>query len=113
MQMMKNFLQRICRLKCQYTLINREQQCLDEIKQVVGTQDVLVLCSGGVDSTVCAALCTKALGPDRVVCSHFIISQISYITPLFLQHAIHIDNGFMRLDESEHVIKSLNALGLS
>ena len=84
MQMMKNFLQRICRLKCQYTLINREQQCLDKIRQVVGTQDVLVLCSGGVDSTVCAALCTKALGPDRVVCSHFKMTQILYNSQFFL-----------------------------
>jgi len=50
--------------------------------------------SGGVDSTVCAALLHKALGPTRV-------------------HAIHIDNGFMRLHESENVMKSLNELGLS
>ena len=40
-----------------------------------------VLVSGGVDSSVCAALVSKALGPDRVI-------------------ALHIDNGFMRLDES-------------
>lgn len=49
--------------------------------------------SGGVDSTVCAALLHKALGPDRVF-------------------AIHIDNGFMRLKESENVVSSLNKIGL-
>jgi len=38
---------------------------------------VLVLVSGGVDSSVCAALLHKALGPERVV-------------------ALHIDHGFMR-----------------
>ena len=51
----------------------------------VGENDkVLMLLSGGVDSTVCASLVTKALGGDRVV-------------------AIHIDNGFMRKHESEQV----------
>jgi GMP synthase (glutamine-hydrolysing) len=49
--------------------------------------------SGGVDSTVCAALLHRALGPDRVI-------------------AIHIDNGFMRLNESKNVEKALNSLGL-
>lgn len=50
--------------------------------------------SGGVDSTVCAALLHKALGPKKVT-------------------AVHIDNGFMRLDESEAVVKSLNAIQLN
>lgn len=49
--------------------------------------------SGGVDSTVCAALLHKALGKDRVL-------------------AIHIDNGFMRLNESKNVVNSLNEIGL-
>ena len=49
--------------------------------------------SGGVDSTVCAALLRKALGPHRVI-------------------AIHIDNGFMRTNESADVINSLNAIDL-
>lgn len=50
--------------------------------------------SGGVDSTVCAALLHRALGSSRV-------------------HAIHIDNGFMRLNESKKVLTSLNNIGLN
>lgn len=80
--MMKNFLQKICRLKCQYTLVNREKQCLEHIRKVVGTQDVLVLCSGGVDSTVCAALCTKALGAKRVV-SYLLIKLVHNLITSF------------------------------
>ena len=52
-----------------------------------------MLLSGGVDSTVCAALLHKALKTDQII-------------------AFHIDNGFMRKNESEQVEKSLNTLGL-
>ena len=52
-----------------------------------------MLVSGGVDSTVCAALLHRALQPEQVI-------------------ALHIDNGFMRQDESRRVADSLRALGL-
>lgn len=52
-----------------------------------------MLVSGGVDSTVCAALLHKALNKDQVI-------------------AFHIDNGFMRKNESEQVEKSLKMQGL-
>lgn len=53
-----------------------------------------MLVSGGVDSTVCAALLHKALKPHQVI-------------------AFHIDNGFMRKNESQLVEKSLNEVGLN
>ena len=41
-----------------------------EVQRIVGTvlrrQGVVVAVSGGIDSAVCAALCTRALGKDRV-----------------------------------------------
>lgn len=49
--------------------------------------------SGGVDSAVCTALLNAALGPDNVV-------------------VVHIDNGFMRKNESDDVKTSLETLGL-
>ena len=52
-----------------------------------------MLLSGGVDSTVCAALLKKALNADQII-------------------AIHIDNGFMRKRESEAVRDSLAKVGL-
>lgn len=54
---------------------------------------VQLLVSGGVDSTVCAALLHKALCEDQVI-------------------AVHIDNGFMRKNESQRVEQSLEKLGL-
>lgn len=52
-----------------------------------------MLVSGGVDSTVCAALLHKALNEDQLI-------------------ALHIDNGFMRTDESKNVEASLRQIGL-
>ncbi len=46
-----------------------------------------------MDSAVCTALLNAALGPDNVV-------------------VLHIDNGFMRKNESDNVKKSLENLGL-
>ncbi|XP_031552012.1 GMP synthase [glutamine-hydrolyzing]-like [Actinia tenebrosa] len=89
----KNFLYGIAGLCGTYTVESRLQSCLREIKQTVGNNKILALLSGGVDSTVCAALLHKALGVDKVV-------------------AVHIDNGFMRKQESQQVQESLKCLGL-
>ena len=50
--------------------------------------------SGGVDSSVCCALLHKAIGVDRVV-------------------AVHIDNGFLRKNESATVKESLEKIDLN
>ncbi len=50
--------------------------------------------SGGVDSTVCTVLLYKALPASQII-------------------AVHIDNGFMRKDESIKVAQSLRELGLN
>ncbi|XP_060868418.1 GMP synthase [glutamine-hydrolyzing] [Metopolophium dirhodum] len=92
-QMLKSFLYDVAGLAGSYTVKSREQECIKYIRDQVGQSKVLVLLSGGVDSTVCAALLHRALDREQVI-------------------AVHIDNGFMRLGESEQVMKSLNALGL-
>jgi len=94
-QIFKNFLYDICGLSGSFTLDDRQTKCIQYINEKVGENDkVLMLLSGGVDSTVCAALVTKALGQERVI-------------------AIHIDNGFMRKNESEQVRDSLHKIGLN
>jgi GMP synthase (glutamine-hydrolysing) len=92
-QMLRNFLYNICELSGNFTMHSRELECIEYIRSVVGNNKVLMLVSGGVDSTVCAALLHKSLNEDQVI-------------------AFHIDNGFMRKNESEAVEKSLNKLGL-
>ena len=92
-QMFKNFLFKIAGCSGSFSMQCRIQSCIDAIKKQCGSCKILSLVSGGVDSTVCTALLTKALGANSV-------------------YAVHIDNGFMRKNESKQVADSLEVLGL-
>ncbi|CAL8147628.1 unnamed protein product [Orchesella dallaii] len=91
--MLKNFLFDISGLTPSYTLRSRETQCIEYIRDSVKNHKVLMLLSGGVDSTVCAALLKKALREEQII-------------------AVHVDNGFLRKNESDAVEQSLSRIGL-
>ncbi|MBI4039967.1 glutamine-hydrolyzing GMP synthase [Candidatus Daviesbacteria bacterium] len=91
---LRNFLYEIACFTGSYTIEDRRRRAIDYIKEGVKDRDVLVLVSGGVDSTVCAALLAEAITPKRI-------------------HAIHIDNGFMRLGESDKVKAALGEIGIN
>ncbi len=61
------------------------QEQIQQIRAQVGDKKVLLALSGGVDSSVVAALLNKAIG-KQLVC-------------------VHVNHGLMRKDESEGVIK--------
>ena len=92
-KMLRTFLNDIAGISGNFTIDSREMECLRFIKESVGSKKVLMLVSGGVDSTVCAALLHKALPQEQVI-------------------AVHINNGYMRKEESKQVEISLNKLGL-
>ncbi|XP_075238570.1 GMP synthase burgundy isoform X2 [Lycorma delicatula] len=90
---LKSFLFDVGGLTPNFTLQTREVECIKYIKETVGSNKVLLLVSGGVDSTVCSALLQKALSKHQVI-------------------AVHIDNGFMRKNESKSVEQSLKKIGV-
>jgi len=85
-----NFLYNICKMEGTHKVENLVESMMEDIRQTVGDKDVVVLVSGGVDSSVCCALLYKAL--TKV-------------------HGIHIDTGFMRTGESSVVYEALKSCG--
>ena len=67
---------------------------LETIKKDSKDKNVLLFLSGGVDSTVAFALLNKALGQERVL-------------------GLHIDNGFMRKNESKSVAEAYKKFGFN
>ena len=81
--MLKNFLFDVCGCVGDWTMENYAQTSINRIREKVGDGKVLLALSGGVDSSVCAALLSKAIG-----------SQLT---------CIFVDHGFMRKNEGDEV----------
>jgi GMP synthase (glutamine-hydrolysing) len=96
-EIFNTFIKKIAELKCDFTVENREESCIREIREKVGKNKLVILVSGGVDSSVLTVLCRKALGEEA--CK----KQL---------YALHIDNGFMRHEESDKVEIALKKLGV-
>src|SRR3989338_11637 len=79
---LRNFLEKVCGLKTSKKEIDIQKIIVD-IKKLVGKAHVIAAVSGGVDSTVAAALVTKAIGKQLTV--------------------IYCDNGLMRWGTREEV----------
>ena len=88
-QLFRNFLFGVAHVTPSFSMDSRKADAIAEIRQAVGpSAKVLVLVSGGVDSSVCALLCQEAVGKERVF-------------------ALHVDQGFMRSDESAKVLEAM------
>jgi GMP synthase (glutamine-hydrolysing) len=86
------FARGVCGCTADWTMEHYAQQLRDSLKARVGDSPVLLLISGGVDSTVAGALLLKTLGGDLV-------------------HLMYMDTGLMRKDETTTVKASLERLG--
>jgi len=91
--MLRNFVVDICECDQDWTIDNYVGWKTEELRKEIGEKKVLVLVSGGVDSTVCAALLSNTIPPSNLF-------------------AIHIDNGLMRQGESQRVVATLNEIGV-
>ena len=79
----KNFLFDVCGCIGDWTMTKFIESQIDEIKRTVGSGKALCALSGGVDSSVCAALMSKAIG-----------SQLT---------CVFVDTGLMRKNEGDEV----------
>lgn len=81
--MIRNFLYNVCHAAGDYNLRDLEKQLVESVRAQVGSDHVLLGLSGGVDSSVCAALLSRAI-PGQL-------------------HCIFVDHGLMRKDEGDEV----------
>lgn len=90
----ENFAATICGMERNWDEDTVLNHIMESIRAQAGDRKVLLFLSGGVDSTVAFALLNKALGQDKVL-------------------GLHIDNGFMRKDESRKVAEAYKAHGFT
>ncbi len=92
-QIFENFA-RFCGMEKNWDQDTVLQVILQQIKDHAKDRNVLLFLSGGVDSTITFALLNKALGQDKVL-------------------GLHIDNGFMRKNESANVADAYKKFGFN
>ena len=91
--LLNNFLKDICGCAQDWTPASFIETTVKELKEKLGNDRVVLGLSGGVDSTVAAVLLNKAIG-ENLFC-------------------IFVDNGLLRKDEFESVMKNYETLGLN
>lgn len=83
LQIISNFVRGICGARGDFTMTDYIEKQIKQIRETVGDNRVVLALSGGVDSSVCAALLSRAV-PNQLVC-------------------IFVDHGFMRKNEPKQV----------
>ena len=86
-QILRNFLFEIVQAKATWTMASFVHSVVQDIPGEVGDSQVVCGLSGGIDSTVVAALLHQAIGKQL--------------------HCIFVDNGLLRADEGEEVVQYL------
>ncbi len=92
-QLLENFLVDICGCKQDWTPSVFADDTIEELKEKLGNDKVVLGLSGGVDSSVAAVLLHKAIGTNL--------------------NCIFVDNGLLRKIEFEKVIESYKDMGLN
>ena len=92
-KMLKSFVVDICGCKQDWTPASFVHSMVNQLREQIGSDRVILGLSGGVDSSVAAELLHRAIG-DQLTC-------------------IFVDTGLLRKNELEDVMKSYNSMGLN
>lgn len=92
-KILRNFLYRVCGAKGDYNMDDFITQEIENIRQQVGDKQVVLGLSGGVDSSVCAAMLERAI-PNQLTC-------------------IFVDHGMMRKHEGDEIEKAFAGKSLN
>lgn len=85
-EILETFVLNICKARPDWIMGNFAQEAVEKIRRQVGSDEVILGLSGGVDSSVTAALIHRAIG-DQLTC-------------------VFVDNGLLRLHEREQVAQT-------
>lgn len=85
-EILDKFVSQICNCQKNWTTKNIINDLIKSLKEQIGESNVLLGLSGGVDSSVVAALLNKAIG-DQLTC-------------------VFVDNGLLRLNEGDEVMQT-------
>lgn len=88
LEILRNFVFKVCKTKADWTMKDFIQRQIEEIRAKVGDDKVLLGLSGGVDSSVVAALLSKAIGKNL--------------------YCMFIDHGLLRKGEAESVMETFS-----
>lgn len=83
-RMLRNFLFKVANLKPDWTMRSFVERTIEECREKVGKSNVVLALSGGVDSSVVAALLHRAIGKQL--------------------HCIFVNHGLLRLNEGREVV---------
>ena len=92
-EIINNFVFKICGASGDHSMADYLERQISEVREKVGAKKILLGLSGGIDSSVCAALLSEAIG-DQLVC-------------------IFINHGFMRKNEPEEVCEIFSKRNLN
>ena len=85
-EMLARFVHDICGCQHDWNMPDYVNEAIEKVRAQVGSDEVILGLSGGVDSSVVAALLHKAIG-DQLTC-------------------VFVDNGLLRLNEAEQVMET-------